>query len=64
MSDLQGMTINERLYALKKIDEFDAAIKARDAEGAIQILEMCEFSRSGSLATVTAIFNNPKDYGY
>ena len=41
MKELNGMTINERLFALKVMDAFDEAIKLKDINSAIKILEEC-----------------------
>ena len=64
MDNLKGMTINERLYAMHKIDEFDSAIKSGDTQKAIKLLELCELNYSSASDTVSAIINNPKQYGY
>ena len=44
MEFLDGMTVNERLFALKKMDSFDQAIVSGNKEVAIKILEACELS--------------------
>lgn len=64
MSDLEGMTVNERLCTLNLIDDFDSSIKSRQREVAIQLLEKAQFSNSQAVETVDAIFNDPKMYGY
>lgn len=64
MSNLGGMTVNERLYTLNLMDDFDSSIKSRQRELAIQLLEKAEFSNSQAIETVDAILHNPKKYGY
>lgn len=36
---LMGMTTNERLYEVGKLDQFDAAVAARDSKRIREILE-------------------------
>ena len=64
MKELNGMTINERLFALKVMDAFDEAIKLKDINSAIKILQECGLSHSSALETITSIFKNPKHYGF
>ena len=64
MRNLEGMTVNERLYTLDLMDDFDSSIRSRKREIAIQILEMAKFSNSQAAETVDAIFNKPKKYGF
>ncbi|HAW76608.1 MAG TPA: hypothetical protein DCW74_12845 [Alteromonas australica] len=64
MEELKGVTINERLFALKVTESFDAAIKSKNCKAAIEVLEQCGLSYSSALETVSSIFKNPKRYGY
>lgn len=64
MSNLAGMTINERLFHVGIMDEFDAAISSRDQEGAITLLQRLELSKEEAMATVATIFKDPGKYGY
>jgi hypothetical protein len=64
MINLKGMTVNERLYALNLMEEFDSLIKTTQREQAITILEKAEFSNSQAIETVDAILSDPKKYGY
>ncbi|MFT6910592.1 MAG: hypothetical protein ACJAS1_007324 [Oleiphilaceae bacterium] len=64
VSDLEGMTVNERLYTLNLMGDFDSSIKSRQREVAIQLLEKAKFSNSQAVETVDAIFNDLKKYGY
>jgi hypothetical protein len=57
MSDkYSGMTVNERLYASGKIDEFDVAVKKKDVEKIKSILKEVEVDE----AAIKAIL---KEYG-
>lgn len=64
MSKLAGMTINERLFHVGIMDEFDAAILSRDQEEAIALLQRVEISREEATTTVATIFEDPGKYGY
>ncbi|WP_462158258.1 hypothetical protein [Pseudoalteromonas sp. GB56] len=64
MENLNGMTVNERLFALKKLNAFDEAIKAKNTELSIQILEATGLSHLAAVETVAMIFKNPSNYGY
>ena len=64
MSKLAGMTINERLFHVGIMDEFDAAILSRDQEEAIALLQRLELSREEAMATVATIYEEPGKYGY
>ena len=64
MEDLKGMTVNERLFALKTFDAFDKAIKSNDTNTAIKILEQCGLTYPSAIETITSILNDPERYGY
>ena len=64
MSKLAGMTINECLFHVGIMDEFDAAILSRDQDEAIALLQRVELSREEATATVATIFEDPGKYGY
>jgi len=64
MEDLKGMTVNERLFALSKMDSFDQAIVSGNKEVAIKILEACELPNETAISTVKEILKNPKKFGY
>ncbi|WP_371185872.1 hypothetical protein [Thalassotalea maritima] len=64
MTNLNGMTINERLVVMNKIDDFDLAISQNNIEAAIKVLEQCDLTREAAKNTVTAILKEPKKYGY
>ena len=64
MSELAGMTINERLFHIGLLKEFDAAILAREEREAVAILLRAELSKEQAQNTVAAIFSDPGMYGY
>ena len=64
MSELAGMTVNERLYHVGLIDQFDSAILAKQEATAIAILLRVELSNEQAKETVATIFSNPTKYGY
>jgi hypothetical protein len=64
MESLNGMTINERLFALSKLEKFEDAVKSNNVKLAIQILEESQLSHSAALETVSILFKNPKLYGF
>ena len=64
MEDLKGMTLNERLFALKAFDAFDKAIKSNDTNSAKKILEQCGLTYSSAIETIKLILNDPERYGY
>ena len=64
MINLEGMTVNERSYALDLMDDFDLSIRSGKREVAIKILEMAQFSISQAREKADNIFNDPKRYGY
>lgn len=62
--NLQGMTVNERLYALGLMDKFDIAIRNRDTKSATTVLMDAEFTEEQALETLAIILNSPESYGY
>lgn len=64
MADLKGMTVNERLFAMGKVDEFDSAILTKNEQVAISILVQCELPIEAATDTVAAIVKEPRKYGY
>ncbi len=62
--ELGGMTINERLFHLNLMDEFDAAVKKRDKQTLVAIYQKMEIDESGALQSIDAIFADPARYGY
>ena len=64
MSELGGMTVNERIYHVGLLDQFEAAILAQKQVEAISILQQVELSKKQAAETVAAISKNPGKYGY
>jgi thymidine phosphorylase len=63
-NELNGMTVNERLFYLNLMDEFESSINEKNMELAVEILQKAKFSNEQAFETVTTILNNPKKYGY
>ena len=63
-SKYDGMTVNERLFEAKLLDEYDSAVKKRDKKTLVKILKQVALSEEQANATIDAIFSNPKKYGY
>jgi hypothetical protein len=61
---VDGMTVNERLFELGLMDAFDSAIGNRDRDAAVDILKKAKLTPEQALETVSAIFADPKRYGY
>jgi hypothetical protein len=61
---VDGLTVNERLFELGFMDAFDAAIRGRDREAALNILKKARLTSEQASQTVSAIFADPKRYGY
>ena len=59
-----GMTVNERLVLAGLMEEFDAAVHARDVDRAMKVLERVEMTPEQAEETVHTILENPKLYGY
>ncbi len=57
-----GMTVNERLYALKLLQPFDLAIGERNDRRAQDILIATGLSFTQGFETVSSIFANPERY--
>ena len=63
-SKYDGMTVNERLFEAKLLEEYDSAVKKRDKKALVKILKKVAFSEEQANVTIDAIFSNPKKYGY
>jgi len=50
--DYSGMTLNERLFHAGLLDEFDAAVAAKDVENAVAVLEHVNVERKEAKQTV------------
>ena len=58
------MTVNERLFTIDRIEDFDRAIEGRNRLEAIRILQEVELSATEAESILAAIENNPGKYGY
>ena len=63
-TELNGMTVNERLAILRLLGDFDRSIQAKNIELAIEILIKARLTNEQALETVNLIFENPEKYGY
>jgi hypothetical protein len=61
---LSGMTVNERLFTLGTLDAFAAAVRRRDAQAMLTILQEAELSESDATHCVETMLADPKKYGY
>jgi hypothetical protein len=62
--ELKGMTVNERLFSLGLIVQWDLATKARNRQKMIEILIQCKFTKEQSEQTSDAVLKNPARYGF
>ena len=58
------MTINELLYTLGLLSEFDAAARRRDRAAMLVMLRRAELSESDAASCVDAVIADPKRYGF
>lgn len=58
-----GMTVNERLFAARLLDDWDSAIMARDRQRAIELLGDVDMGETSAARTVDTILTNPSKYG-
>ncbi len=61
-NSLAGMTINERLFHLGLVDQWDKAVRARDRNAMMRLMEQCEVETPQW--TVDTVLGNPEKYGY
>lgn len=59
--NLAGMTVNERLFCVGIIDQWDEAARRRDRDAMIRLLEQVEVPDPH--LTVDAVLLNPQKYG-
>lgn len=62
--NLEGMTVNERLFNLGLMEAFDEAVRSGKLEAVLAVLQSAKFSDSQAQYTATTILANPKRYGY
>ena len=58
------MTVNERLFELGLLGNFDAAVKSGNRAEAISILIRAKLSHEQASQAIDAVFANPERYGY
>jgi hypothetical protein len=61
---LSGMSLNERLFTLGKLDAFDAAARRRDARTMRTLLQEAQLSEIDAAQCADAILADPKKYGF
>ena len=61
---LASMTVNERLFALGLLDEFDAAMRCRDKVAVTAILLKSHLTDVQAQQTTQALFADPGKYGF
>ena len=59
-----GMTVNERLVHFGLLDEFEAAVRSRDAAAVQAVLVRARFTPKQALDTASAVLRTPERYGY
>jgi len=62
--DIEGMTVNERLFHFGLASHFDAAARARDVSAMVRVLLQAQFSEEQAQFTANTIAANPGYYGY
>ena len=62
--DIEGMTVNERLFHFGLVDHFDAAAKARDVPAMVRVLLQAHFSEEQAQFTANTFGANPGYYGH
>jgi len=63
-TELKGMTVNERLFCLGLLGQWDEAAKIRNRQKMIEVLIKCEFSQEQSEQTTDSVLKNPAKYGF
>ncbi|MDL9979074.1 hypothetical protein [Microbacterium candidum] len=59
-----AMTVNERLFVARFLDEWDTAINERHRAVAIDILRQVRLDEGQATATVDSVLANPAMYGF
>ena len=62
--NIDGMTVNERLFHFGLVPAFDEAVRSRKLEAVIAVLCRAQFSQSQAEYTATTLLANPEQYGY
>ncbi len=61
---LAGMTVDERLFALGLLTEFDQAALMRNKDDMVEILIRARFSKSQAIETAETLLRDPEKYGF
>ena len=61
---LSGMTVNERLFTLGLLDEFDALVRRRKRDEMVALLKRAELSDVDAASCADAVLADPKRFGY
>jgi hypothetical protein len=61
--DLGGMTVNERMFACGVLDQWDAAVVARDRERMIAVLRPVALNEAQAAQTADAVLKDLVRYG-
>jgi len=61
--EIQGMTVNERLFHFGALGAFDRAVSSRHNAEVIRVLLNVKFTEAQAIDTATAILANPERYG-
>jgi hypothetical protein len=61
---IKGMTVNERLAHFELFPAFDAAVRARDKPGMLDVLMKAGFSREQAEYTAPTVLKNREHYGH
>jgi hypothetical protein len=62
ISNLGGMTVNERLIVTGLLDRWDAAVRKRDRREMLEILVQIEITEPAP--TVDAVLADPQRFGF
>jgi len=59
-----GMTVNERLFVARLVEQWDHAVNARDRDAMIEILTRVELPKTEAGRIADTILANPAKYGF
>jgi hypothetical protein len=61
---LSGITVNERLFSLGLLDEFDSLVRGRKRDELVALLKRAELSDVDATSCADAVLADPKRFGY
>ena len=61
--ELDGMTVNERLFACGVLDKWDSAARLRKRQEMIEILCSAAMTEQQAAETTDAVLRDPRKYG-